>query len=446
WDRQNIYGGKLRFFWNVGRPLITGGAAYVPLHKVAAMGKGFFAQSEGALLRSGNILTEKDPAKLEWRTLPEGDVGLRTPAGGGRIAEEQSVTALSDGSLFCVYRTIDGHPTHAYSRDGGRTWTAPKYLAYSPGGKLFKHPRAANFVWRCENGKYLYWFHNHGGKVAREDPSWDPYADRNPVWLCSGEERDSPEGKVIHWSQPEVLLYDDDPIIRMSYPDLVEEAGQYYVTETQKNIGRVHLIEPKLLNGLFNQSSNRAQATEGLVLSLPRSGEKLPDRAPLPKLRPFSERDNTRADHGSKDMRSGFSLDLRVQLQRPDAGQKLLDSRDARGKGILLETAGDGALRLTLNDGRQEAVWMSDRRGLTVGSAQHVVATVDGGPKIITFVVDGVLQDGGEERQFGWGRFSPTLRDANGAPTVTIGPAVKRLRIYNRALRTSEAVGNYRAD
>ena len=26
-----------------------------------------------------------------------------------------------------------------------------------------KHPRAANFAWRCLNGKFLYWYHNHGG-------------------------------------------------------------------------------------------------------------------------------------------------------------------------------------------------------------------------------------------------------------------------------------------
>jgi hypothetical protein len=74
-----------------------------------------------------------------------------------------------------------------------------------------------------------------------------------------------------------------------------------------------------------------------------------------------------------------------------------------------------------------------------------VVATVDGGPKIITFVVDGVLCDGGDERQFGWGRFTPNLREVNGAASLRVHPSVQRLRIYNRALRTSEAVGNFRA-
>ena len=42
-------------------------------------------------------------------------------------------------------------------------------------GRRVKHPRAANFVWNLRNGKYLYWFHNHGG-------TW--YEDRNPVWVA----------------------------------------------------------------------------------------------------------------------------------------------------------------------------------------------------------------------------------------------------------------------
>jgi hypothetical protein len=47
-DRNNIYGGKLRFFWNVGRPLIHGNAAILVLHKVGAMGPGFFRKATSA--------------------------------------------------------------------------------------------------------------------------------------------------------------------------------------------------------------------------------------------------------------------------------------------------------------------------------------------------------------------------------------------------------------
>jgi hypothetical protein len=458
-DRDNVYGGKIRFFWNVGRPLILGDAAVLVLHKVGAMGHGFFAQSEGAFLKSRNLLTERDPAKITFETLPDGDTGLRTPAGGGRVAEEQSLAALSDGSLFCVYRTVDGWPASAYSRDGGHTWTPPAYLTYAPDGRRVKHPRAANFVWRCGNGKFLYWFHNHGGPFIAQmqadtsGATGNPYNDRNPAWLMAGVERDTPRGRIIEWSQPEILLYDDDPFIRMSYPDLVEEGGKFYITETQKNIGRVHEIPAALVEGLFNQFEARTVARDGLVLQWPAPRPKAadtpglvrPQEAAMPKLPEFHVRDTKRSDYGGADLRAGFSLDLWVKLESTAPRQVLLDNRDGQGRGFVLSTTSDGTIRLTLNDGRSESSWHADAGVLQVGKVQHLVATVDGGPKIITFVVDGVLCDGGMERQFGWGRFSPHLRAPNGAARIKIDAVVRSLRIYKRALRTSEAVANYRA-
>ena len=165
----------------------------------------------------------------------------------------------------------------------------------------------------------------------------------------------------------------------------------------------------------------------------------------MPKLPEFNQRDMTRADHGGKDTRAGFSLDLWLQLESLKGGQAILDSRDATGKGILVSTTTTGGVRIILNDGRSESSWNSDKALLKPNTLHHVVITVDGGPKIITFVVDGILCDGGDERQFGWGRFSPNLRTPIGAAMLKIAPAVKSLRIYNRAIRTSEAVGNFRA-
>jgi len=447
-DRTNVYGGKLRFFWNVGRPLIFGDAAILVLHKVGAMGVGFFAQSEGAFLKSRNILTERDPEKITFETLPDGTVGLRTPPGGGRVAEEQSIVCLRDGSLYCVYRTVDGWPASAYSRDGGHTWTPPAYATYTPGRRRIKHPRAANFVWRCSNGKVLYGFHNHGGpfigQTALLAGGAGPYEGRNPAWIAAGIERDTPNGKVIHWSQPEILLYDDDPFIRMSYPDLVEENGKYFVTETQKNVGRVHQIPKPFLDGLFNQFENKTVAKLGLVLDLP-GGKPMPKETPMPTLSEFHARDGKRPDFGGKDLRAGFSLDFWWRPTSLAAGQSLLDTRDDCRRGLLVSTTDSGTIRIFLNDGFQASSWDSDRELFTAGRLHHVVITVDGGPKIITFVVNGVLCDGGNQREYGWGRFSPTLRTPNGSPTIKTGESVRSLRVYNRALRTSEAVGNFRA-
>ncbi len=441
-DRANVYGGELCFFWNVGKPIVHDGAAFVSLHKVGKMGKGFFLQSEGVLLKSDNILTESDPAQLRWETLPDGEVGLRTPPGGGPVSEEQSYCVLSDGSFHVVYRSIDGYPVEAYSRDGGHTWTEPRYRRYG-NGRLMKHPRAANFAWRCTNGKYLYWCHNHGGVFIGKNPNAAnmAYEDRNPVWLCGGEEIETPAGREIRWSQPEVVLYDDDTFIRMSYPDLVEEDGKLYLTETQKDVARVHEIEPSLLSGLWNQFSAAEVAQTGLVLE--RAGGET--ECPMPVLPTFLARDSKRADYGTKDLRAGFTVDTWLELADLSAGQCILDSRDASGQGLALQTAAGGTVEIVLNDGRTENRWDCDPGLLQPGQRHHLVAIVDGGPKLILFVVDGVLCDGDEHRQFGWGRFSPNLRHANGGGTLRLGPAVRSLRIHNRALRVSEAIAAWRA-
>ena len=85
---------------------------------------------------------------------------------------------------------------------------APAYASYTPGGRRLKHPRAANFAWNCSNRKFLYWFHNHGGRFVGEfgangKGGRSPYDDRNPAWLVAGREIETPDGRRIEWSQPE---------------------------------------------------------------------------------------------------------------------------------------------------------------------------------------------------------------------------------------------------
>jgi hypothetical protein len=404
-DRQNPYQGKLKFFWTVGKAFVYKGAAMVPLHKVGGFGQGFFTRSEGVLLRSANLLTESDPNRITWETLPDGDIGIRAPAGGGPIAEEQSFSVMSDGSIFCVFRTVDGHPAHTYSRDGGRTWEPTRYMRYAD-GRLMKHPRAANFAWRAANGKYLYWFHNHGGRS---------YDDRNPVWLSGGVEADGPNGKVVLWSQPEIVLYDDDPIVRMSYPDLIEEDGKYFLTETQKDVARVHEISPALLAGLWG-------AVEA------------PSAPANPVFRPFFQRSN-RADHSKEDLRTGFTLEL--SLANPQPGDVLLSAA-----GLTLKMLENNRVEITLNDGRTENRWTSDARP---DALKHLVAIVDGGPKVICFLTNGQFNDGGPARQFGWGRFSPNLMNVPGLSAIRANPSVSRVQTFPRALRTAEAVALYKS-
>lgn len=247
-DRNNPYKGKVRFFWGVGKPILHKDSMYLGFAKVGKFGRGFIEISESWFLCCSNIETEKNPEKLQWETLPEGDHGLKSPQ--GQIAEEVNLTSLSDGSLFCTYRTVAGHPCHAYSRDDGRTWTNPAFMTYRPGGELVKHPRAANFVRRIDEGPYvgrfIYWFHNHGGTG---------YQGRNPAYLLGGIENDGPDGKVIHWSKPLAVLYAKDPKVRISYPDFIWDEG-LYITETQKTIARVHRIPNELLRSLWMEGTS----------------------------------------------------------------------------------------------------------------------------------------------------------------------------------------------
>ena len=249
YDRRNVTGGKVMFFWGVGKPFIHKDAAYVCVSKVGNFGEGFFTENEGVLFKCDNLLTEHDPSKHVWKTLPDGEIGLRTPEGGGPIAGEFNATPMADGSLFGTYRTVDGWSCHGYSRDDGHTWETG-YMTYGPGQRLVKNPRSANFVRRFSNGKNLYWFCFHGGEVlgreAQNDP-WKAYAHRNPIWMCGGVEKDG----YIHWSQPELILYDDKIGNRMSYPDYIEDNGRFFFTETQKLIARVHEFDPVLLDAMW---------------------------------------------------------------------------------------------------------------------------------------------------------------------------------------------------
>jgi hypothetical protein len=452
-DLSNPFGGKLRYFWNVGRPIIArDGSVYLPHSKVGSMGKGFYAQSEGVFLHSDNILTEPDPARIRWETLPDGDVGLRPPLTPTRerVGEEHTIVELSDGSFYCVYRTLSGYPACSYSRDGGHTWSTPRFKSTRPagGGRRFKQPRAANFVWKCGNGHFLYWFHNQGGERVRDYAGWidyESYLDRNPAWVSAGHEIDTPEGKAIAWSEPEIFLYDDDPGVRMSYPDLIEENGRFWVSETQKTLARVHPVDPRLMELIFRQHELDSFATEGL-LRHEAAGETTGSLA-FPALPPFRIC-NLGGESPCDETRKGFTLDFLLDDDAKSDTSILIDTFNVNGAGLRLTRTADRRLQLEMGDGRQVSQWVSDPISPAEGGdalPHHVSLIVDGGPRAILFIIDGSLHDGGDGRQFGWGRFSHSLVHCNGRDKALLSPAISDLRIYGRALYVSEAVGNFRA-
>ncbi len=436
-DRHNVYHGKIRFFWHVGRPLIHQGAVYVTLHKI---GSWPMDHTEGNFLRSDNLLTERDPTKIRWQTLPDGDIGLRPPA--GTVGEEQCLVDLSDGSLLSVFRTVTGYAAQAYSRDGGHTFTPPGYLTYTPGGRRVKNSRAANFVWKVSPGRYLYWFENNSGQ--------DFSNSRNPAWISAGREVDTPAGKCLAWSQPEVLVYGDTGSVRISYPDFVVQAGRYFVTETQKTIARVHPIPPEFLEMLWHQFEARSITRSGLVAEVGRSSCRPGVVADLPRAFDLTP------DSG----RGGLTLDVWVRFKDLAAGQVVLDARDGEGTGFVLRTTDRGTVELMLRGATArgdhgdldvaETGWDTDRGLFDDRRWHHLVAIVDNGPKLISFVVDGVLCDGGTQRRVGWSRYSSELHSLPTPGTLRLATSLHGelggVRVYSTHLATSEAVGNWRAE
>ncbi|UWP83112.1 exo-alpha-sialidase [Dactylosporangium fulvum] len=430
-DRANPYGGEVLFWWSVGKPEIVGDAVYLGASKVGGFREerlGFQRTSEGFVMRSDNLLTEPDPTRITWTTLPDGEVGLRAPA--GEVAEEHKVVGLTDGSLYCTYRTEVGVVAEAYSRDGGHTWTPPRAATFAATGRPIRNPRAATFAWNCGGGRYLLWFHHNGN-------TWfGTY--RNPVWLSGGVEVDG----VIHWSEPEIALYADDPQTSMSYPDLIQDGDGFWLTETQKSVARVHRIEPELLDGLWSQHVRAGVPDDSLLLTY-RAGSPPPGPVTLPRFQ--LRRGNWRIE----DARAGFTLDTWLTVTDLTPGRTLVEQRDYTGHGFALSLAEQGRLRLTLNDGRRECGWISERDTLVAGRRTHVAVIVDGGPKLIVLVVDGRVQDGGDERPYGWGRFSADLRDLTTDADVRMHGVdraeVGCLRVHGRPLRVSEAVAAFRA-
>ena len=422
-DMNNDWNGEVQIFWGIGKPIDFEGGMLLSFTKI---GRYMLEYSEGWLLNCTNINEERDPDKLIWKLLPETERGIKNPEL-GIINSEQNIFQLDDGTVYCMHRTVSGYPAESYSSDGGKTWSLPQPPVYENGIKL-KNPRACPRIWKCENGKYLFWYHNNGG--------WN-FGIRNPAWISGGIEKD---GKII-WSQPEILLYEDVPSIRMSYPDLIEQDGKYWITETNKSDARVHEIPNEFLNTVWSQFSIDRIEKESLT------GEWTMEDIPIPgQLKVNSVPDEKYA--------SGFTIDFRLVLANLNPVQLILSSKNENGKYVELKTGDFGSIEITLSDGEKTDTWSSDPGLVKATGMEHCIAvTVDNGPGIIQFVIDGVVNNGRNFRQFGWGRYSADLKDfvfktfethKMSGESVNITSNITNLKLYSRPLLNTEVIGNHR--
>lgn len=417
-DRKNPWRGEVCHFWGIDKPKTQNGKVYFAFTK---LGQYFMRDGEGWVVEASNILTERDPDKLDFRLLPDGDNGIRNPALGS-VQEEHNLVPLAGNDLLCVFRTENGAPGQSYSRDNGLTWTLPEPMTVAPGQRAFKTPRACPKVFVTSEGKHLFWFHHHGGK------SW---AGRNPAFLAGGVRH---ADGFIRWSEPELVLFDANVAIRMSYPDLIEHEGRFWLTETQKTVARVHPLDRTLLDGLWNQHQVKGVCTNGLLLEKIDEGHAA-SRPTVPR--------------GFGDMANGgATIELWLDLADAGSGQTLFSTMADDGRGVRVVTSelgGRPTLAIELGDGSRAAVWHTDPGVIQAGKRHHVVFVCDFSAAVITVIADGVFCDGGTARPYGWGRLPLEMGDVNGTFQAFLAPSVLGLRLYDRALRTTEAIGNYRA-
>jgi hypothetical protein len=418
-DRTTIGGKTSQMFWSVSKPRVVKDNVYISFSKHTEHWMNF---GDGWVFHSNNVLNEKEPEKIRWELLPEGDYGIRNPEFGS-VLEEHILQPLNAENVFvCVYRTGQGMPAISYSKDACKSWMLPERMRYAT-GVLIHTPRACPMFWKCSNGNYLFWFHNNASET---------FQNRNPAWICGGVERD---GRIF-WSQPEILLYADSPSVRMSYPDLVEINNRYWVSETDKEVGRVHEVDTALLEGMWNTVNEQLDSKttkiveKGLVLQTSEQNAAFPKEA----ANLYSSR--------------GLSLDFVIAGNEWKEGDILFDNRDENKTGIVLRAGKTGTIRLTMRDkndpnGQSETNWTSDSGVLK--ELKHFTVIIDSAPKIISFVVNGQFCDGKGQRTFGWGRFTKIPTDLSGSGTIKLAPQVQTLRIYNRYLRTNEAVSNHLA-
>ena len=420
-DYANNWQGEVQILWGIGKPVNVDKGMMFSFAKIREY---LLNDSEGWYFRCDNINTEKNVDKLKFVMLPEGDTGVKNEAY-GPVNSEQNIFQMNNGYLYSMQRTISGYPLEAYSTNGGKSWSTPVPPVYETGIAI-KTPRACPRVWKCKNGKYLFWYHNHSGKT---------FADRNPAWISGGIEKN---GKII-WSQPEILLYEPDIHIRMSYPDLIEQNGKYWVTETNKEEARCHEIPADFFNLIWEQFGISRVATENLVHSFEQPA--------------LSSNSTHTINTPDVSFAKGISFDFVVELSSPAPKQLIFELRDEKNKSITMQTGMYGDIEVVINDGNTVDKWTSDPGLIPVYGKHTITATLDNGPKIIQFIVDGVVCNGNEARQYGWGRYSANLNDLKPvslfvgnlkADNIREPGNLSQLRIYNRPLLNTEAIGNQR--
>ncbi len=415
-------GKQYRFMWNVARPFIDGDDLYIMIGKPFLGIKKLYENIEttrGVLLVARGIV--KNP-HTPFVTLPEGGKEL-LPRPGDRITEEHCCVKLSDGTLFVTSRTEKGYPLVFVSHDDGKNFTEgfiPKHV----GGMPVKQPRAANFLWKLKSGHYLYWFHNVGNMG---------YQFRNPAWCAPAFEVDTENGKELIYGQPEILFHHFGERLSISYPDFIEYDGKLLITETQKQIARIHTIDDKLVNALKTQDTVCAKLEGISMADLKEKG------VPMQEYSKINHAD--RVEWKEIKEKSGTSWIIEGTFKPSDS---VISAYNRRVGGFKVDVTKEGTL-LCYAAGEAANFTIESSVNVCDGKKHHIAWIMDTSACVSYLVIDGIFDNGGEVSECGW-QFIPRQLDfIREIKEVSFGENVTDVRLISNSILTADAIGDWRA-
>ena len=142
----------------------------------------------------------------------------------------------------------------------------------------------------------------------------------------------------------------------------------------------------------------------------------------------------------------GFTISFQLNTDSTCYTTSLINSMQ-NGKGLKIDLLSDSTVFFTMSDGKETVELFSNKGIITGGKPHHVAIIADGYPALISMVIDGEFQDGGETRERGTVYFSHDFTNVNGSKFWDVSQEIiKNLRIYNRVLLNTEIIGLQRVD
>ena len=409
------------------------------------LGRFFLDDGEGWLFRSSNILSEPNMERLAWELLPQESRGIRHPAFGS--VQEEAQRCSDRGQQALLRLPHDEGPSVSHLQRGRRPNLGdPRaddvYAGRTRNAQSARVPHAM-----AHQGRSLSVLVPQQRKTLRTEPqariaaetSSGSAAEESSTAGCIGLNRSS---SVI------ALIHGRDAAIRTC----LEDQGRYYLSATQKTEARNQRVGSKpvarpVAAGKPEHGDQRWNRPLNTPLSrLPVLKPDEPSMPPLPQpggrqrfqrgamgpCEPYGAQSNSHGQPIRKQRgRLGNDTD---QVHASDCIQRCLAQCQMGDGSGGVDRQRTAPCRIHRRRRPQAGCLRGERHPLRRRARRIGVTVTVGSARLATWSVSPV----GRET-------APEIGNVTGGPPLEVTAAVARLRIYDRPLRISEAMGNFRA-